>query len=126
MAGLPFLLPQRFVAADGDRDFRNRFKVRCLPAVSAEHPSADFINFWWFVFAAQCIPRIMNLPDLKLGGILNSTLKTYNGKPFLTGPDCHAFLKVWVSNSLRDCHALHCNTMFALRSSFAGPQLLGG
>jgi len=57
---------KRFVAADGDVEFRNRFKA---------------------------IPRIMNPDELNLGSVLNSSIRKYNAKPFLTGPHCHDFLK---------------------------------
>lgn len=57
---------QEFLRRDGDIDFRNRFK---------------------------CIARVQNPDDCNLGGMLKSTLKKYNAKPWLTGPLCHNFIK---------------------------------
>jgi len=37
------------------------------------------------------IPKIVNLDDLDFGAALNQLVRTYNAKPFLTGPKFHSF-----------------------------------
>lgn len=39
----------------------------------------------------KAIPQVVNIDELDLGRVINSALRTYNAKPFLTGPKFHTF-----------------------------------
>ena len=41
----------------------------------------------------KSIPKIMNPDDCEVGRTVRSLIQSYNAKPFLTGPWCHAFIK---------------------------------
>jgi hypothetical protein len=41
----------------------------------------------------KCIPRVVNTETCSLGAAMKKLLRTYNSKPFLTGPHSHAFFK---------------------------------
>ena len=53
--------------------------------------SCDLKNQQSLMKRLKCIPYVANIDQLDLGFYLNKLLKSYNMKPFLTGPTCHRF-----------------------------------
>jgi len=70
---------------------RSECRNNATPAVRAYKEFVQHVASESFHGRFKAIPRVDNSEECSLNGFLKKLLKTYNMKPFLTGPHCHGF-----------------------------------